>query len=41
MSAVCTDTATTHGALDEAFELSVHTGDTTDQEIMNCKGQQQ
>jgi hypothetical protein len=33
--------ATAHRALDVALELSVHTADTAEQEIMNCEGKEQ
>jgi hypothetical protein len=41
MFAVCTDSAAVHGGLDVSFELSVHTGDTMQQEISDDQCQQQ
>jgi hypothetical protein len=41
MFAVCTDSAAVHGGLDVPFELSVHTGDTMQQEISDDQCQQE
>ena len=38
---MCTDSATAHDALDEALELSVHTGGGPDQEIVDVESDQQ
>ena len=38
---MCTDSATAHDALDEALELSVHTGGGPDQELVDVESHQQ
>ncbi len=38
---MCTDCATAHDALDEALELSVHTGGGPEQEIVDVESHQQ
>ena len=38
---MCTDSATAHDVLDEALELSVHTGGGPDQEIVDVGSHQQ
>jgi hypothetical protein len=39
--AVCIDAASAHITLDGDVELSMHTGDATEQDIFDCKGKQQ
>jgi hypothetical protein len=41
MFAVCTESASAHDGLDVPFELSVHTGDTMQQEIDHDQGQEE
>lgn len=41
MPPACTDASTTQNAPDEAIELSVHAGDTSEHKIWLGEGQQQ
>ena len=41
MFVVCTKSASAHCGLDVPFELSVHTGDTMKQEIVNDQGKEE